>query len=200
LAFGEAFLAIRNLFSKRDKDEVVGAKILVASLDPKFAELAKADSDRYSQFYRTPTVLVFESIQELLGTIDRGYDIVHLFCDVSPDGTISDGRGGKILGTAAIQSCCDADVKLLWVASENKAQGYITGFKAAGKRLNLVMTVSRNGVKFPSFLEKLLSRMSAGETMPVAWVSISPQSPKDQHQQDSPSCIFSAGRGEVKLR
>jgi hypothetical protein len=193
-------LAIRNLFSKRGDDEVVGAKILVASLDPKFAELAKADSNCYSQFYHTPTVLVFESIQELLGTIDKGYDIVHLFCDVSLDGTISDGRGGKILGTAVMQSCCDSDVKLLWVASENKAEGYTKGFKAAGKRLNLVMTVSRNGSRFPPFLEKLLSRMSVGETMPVAWVSISPQSPKDPRQHDSPGCIFSAGRGGVKLR
>ena len=193
-------MAIRNLFSKPGDDEVVGAKILVASLDPKFAELAKADSNCYSQFYHTPTVLVFESIQELLGTIDKGYDIVHLFCDVSLDGTISDGRGGKILGTAVMQSCCDSDVKLLWVASENKAEGYIKGFKAAGKRLNLVMTVSRNGSRFPPFLEKLLSRMSVGETMPVAWVSISPQSPKDPRQHDSPGCIFSAGRGGVKLR
>ena len=200
MASGEAFLAIRDLFSKRGEHEVVGTKILLASLDPKFAELAKADSNCYSQFYHAPTVLVLESIPELLGTIDKGYDIVHLFCDVSPEGTISDGRGGKIVGTTVIQSCCNSDVKLLWVASENKAEGYIKGFKAAGKRLNLVMTVSRNGSKFPLFLEKLLSRMSMGETMPTAWVSISPQSPKDPRQQDSPGCIFSAGRAGVKLR
>lgn len=62
-------MPIRDLFSKRGKDEVVGAKVLVASLDPKFAELAKADSNCYSQFYHAPMVLVFESIQELLGTI-----------------------------------------------------------------------------------------------------------------------------------
>ena len=196
----EGSLGIRDLFSKSGQDKVVDAKILVASLDPKFLELTKVDSNCYSQFYHTPTVVVCEGIQELLGKIGKGYDIVHLFCDVSPDGTITDNHGAKIVGTTLIQSCCNSDVKLLWVASENKAEGYIKGFKAAGNRLNLVMTVSRNGSKFPLFLEKLLSRMSMGETMPTAWVSISPQSPKDPRQQDSPGCILSAGRGGVKLR
>jgi hypothetical protein len=193
-------LGIRNLFSKGGQDEVVDAKILIASLDPKFLELMKVDSSCYSQFYHAPTVLVFEGIQELVGTIEKGYDIVHLFCDVSSDGTITDNHGAKVVGTTVIQSCCNSDVKLLWVASENKAEGYIKGFKAAGKRLNLVMTINRNGSKFQPFMEKLLSRMSMGETMPAAWVSISPQSPNDPRQQDSPACIFAAGRGGVKLR
>ena len=197
---GEGSLGIRNLFSKGGQDEVVDAKILVASLDPKFLELTKVDSNCYSQFYHTPTVRVFDGIQELLGTICNGYDIVHLFCDVSPEGTITDNHGAKIVGTSLIQSCCDSDVKLLWVASENKAEGYIKGFKAPGKRLNLVMTINRNGSKFLPFLEKLLSRMSMGETMPGAWISISPQSPNDPRQKDSPACIFAAGRGGVKLR
>jgi hypothetical protein len=125
---------------------------------------------------------------------------VHLFCDALPDGNITDSRGAKIAGTSLIQSCCNSDVKLLWVASENKREAYIRGFKAAGKRLNLVMTINRNGSKFLPFLEKLLSRMSAGETMPAAWVSVSPQGPNDPRQQDSPACIFSAGRGGVRLR
>jgi hypothetical protein len=193
-------LGIRSLFRKGDSDEVAGAKILVASLDPKFAELTKVDSNCYSQFYDTPIVLFFEGIQELLETIGKGYDVVHLFCDALPDGNITDSRGAKIAGTSLIQSCCNSDVKLLWVASENKPEAYIRGFKAAGKRLNLVMTINRNGSKFLPFLEKLLSRMSAGETMPAAWVSVSPQGPNDPRQQDSPACIFSAGRGGVRLR
>jgi hypothetical protein len=42
---GERSLGIRNLFSKGGQDEVVDAKILVASLDPKFLELTKVDSN-----------------------------------------------------------------------------------------------------------------------------------------------------------
>lgn len=37
-------------------------------------------------------------------------------------------------------NCCDSDVKLLWVASDNKPEGYIKGFKVA-KPLNLVMAI-----------------------------------------------------------
>jgi len=113
---------------------------------------------------------------------------------------MSDGSGAKITGTALIEKCCDSDVKLLWVASENKPEAYIKGFKAAGKPLNLVMTINRQGPKFSVFLEELLSRMSSGETMPVAWVAVSPQSPNDPRQKDSPACIFAAGRAAVKLR
>jgi hypothetical protein len=191
-------VGIRDLFSKRGKDEVVGAKILIASLDRKFVEWWNADSTCYAQFYPAPSVMVFEDIRALMETIAKGYDVVHLFCDVSPDGSIVDGRGIRTAGAILVQTCCDADVKLLWVASENKPEGYIKGFKAA--RLNVVMTIDRKGSRFAPFLEKLLSKMSAGETMPVAWASISPQIPNDPRQQDCPGCIFAAGRGGIKLR
>jgi hypothetical protein len=194
-------LGIKSLFSKHAREEnVVGTKILVASLDPRFAELQKIDSTSYSRFYRAPTIAVFAGVQELLETIGKGYDIVHLFCDVSQHGTIIGSNGTTGTGASLIQSCCDSDVKLLWVASENKPDGYIKGFGTDGKRLNLVMTMSRNSSKFSAFLEKILSKMSAGETMPVAWVAVAPQSLQDPRHQESPACIFAAGRGGVKLR
>jgi hypothetical protein len=180
------------------RTKVVGAKILIAGLDRKFAEWLNADSTCYSQFYPPPSVIVFEDIRALMETIAKGYDVMHLFCDVSPDGSIVDGRGFRTAGAILVQTCCDSDVKLLWVASGNKPEGYIKGFKAA--RLNLVMTIDRKGSRSAPFLEKLLSKLSAGETMPVAWASISPQSPNDPRQQDCPACICAAGRGGVKLR
>jgi hypothetical protein len=135
-----------------------------------------------------------------LKIIVNGYDIVHLFCDVSQEGNIVDVNGNKTAGTALIQRCCDSNVTLLWLASENKPEGYIRGFKAPGKPLNLVLTIDRRGSRFPIFLENLLRKMSAGETMPVAWVSLSPQNSKDPRNQNSPACIFAAGRGGVRLR
>ncbi len=194
-------MSFRDLFRKRVQDEVVGTKILVASLDPKFVELVKADSHCYSQFYPTPTEAVFETIQELLQTVGGGYDIVHLFCDVSPSGKILDGCGNEITGTALIQNCSNSEVKLLWLASGNGPEGYIKNFKpAAGKPLNLVMTIDRRGPRFPDFLQRLLAKMSAGDTMPVAWVSLCPQNSSDPRNQDAPVCIFAAGRGAVRLR
>jgi len=193
-------LGIKDLFRKHSHEEVVSSKVLVCSLDPKFAELLDADRNSYGRFYPNSTAASFAGIQELLAAIGKGYDIVHLFCDASPEGIITDKSGAAITGTNLIQKCCDSGVKLLWVASENKPDAYIRDFKAAGKSLNLVMTINRKGSQFSVFLEKLLSKMSLGDTMPVAWVAISPQSPNDPRQKDSPACIFAAGRGAVKLR
>ena len=200
MAVEEELLGIRDLFRKRAQDEVVGTRILIASLDLKFTELMKNDCHCYSQFYATPTETVFESSQELLKAIRQGYDIVHLFCDVSSDGNIMDGRGNATTATDLLQCCSESDAKLVWLASENKPEGYIQGFKAAGDPLNLVLTIDRRGPRFSIFLESLLRKMSAGETMPVAWVSVSPQNSNDPRNQDAPACIFSAGRGGVRLR
>ena len=195
-------MGIKELFRKpgRNEDEVVGSKVLVCSLDPKFAELLDADRNSYGRFYPTATAATFTSIKELSAAIGKGYDVIHLFCDASPEGIIAGGSGATITGTSLIQMCCDSGVKLLWIASENKPDAYIEGFKAGGKPLNLVMTIHRQGPKFSLFLEKLLSKMSLGETMPQAWVAISLQSPNDPSQKDSPVCIFAAGRAAVKLR
>lgn len=193
-------MGIKNLFRKssHSEDEVVGSKVLVCSLDPKFAELLDADRNSYRRFYPTTTAVTFTSVQELSAAIGKGYDVVHLFCDASPEGIAA--GGATITGTSLIQMCCDSGVKLLWIASENKPDAYIKGFKAGGKPLNLVMTIHREGPKFSLFLEKLLSKMSLGETMPKAWVAIAPQSPNDPRQKESPVCIFAAGRAAVKLR
>lgn len=193
-------MGIRDFFRRRAQDEVVGTRILIASLDPKFVELMKSDCHCYSQFYATPTETVFESSQELFKAIRQGYDIVHLFCDVSSDGNIMDGRGNVTTATGLLQCCSDSDAKLVWLASENKPEGYIQGFKTAGKPLNLVLTIDRRGSRFSNFLGCLLRKMAAGETMPVAWVSVSPQNSNDQRNQDAPACIFAAGRARVRLR
>jgi uncharacterized protein YerC len=173
--------------------------VLVCSLDRKFAELAENDSSIYSNFYPSTTTKIFTDFEELLKTLDQKFDIVHLFCDVSPNGTIADSNGLTLAAITLVQRCSDSNVKLLWLANDNKPDGYISGFKATGKRLNLVMTLSRYGPNFSAFLRKLLSRMVGGETMPVAWVKLAPQVP-GRPQQGLPDCIFHAGRGGVRLR
>jgi len=121
-----------------------------------------------------------------------------MFCDVDDQGRIKNAGGAEFTGAELIQHCCDHDVKVLWCASGNPPEGYIKGFKARGKRLNVVMTVNRNGANFPTFLERLLSRMAYGESMAVAWSKLCPQIPGSTHT-NAPDSIFFAGRGGVKL-
>jgi len=180
------------------KDEVFGAKVLVCALGNAFDDRLKEDSQVYSQCYRSTTTAVVPTIQALLGRLEEKYDIVHILCDVTAKGTITDASGGEITGTELIQRCCDQNVKLLWSANDNPAEAYIKGFGARGKRINLVMTLKRKGINFSGFLQKLLSRMAYGETMPVAWNHLCPQIPGSAHP-DAPECIFFAGRGAVML-
>lgn len=187
-------MGILGLFRK--KDEVVGAKVLVCALDSRFADLLRADTETYRRYYPATTATTFVNIDELMKAITQSYDVVHLLCEVSASGAI---EGSNIIGTELIERCCASNVKLLWVASSNAADGYIKGFKARGKRLNLVMTINRHGPKFSNFLEKLLAMIVDGDTMPVAWNALRPQVPGSGHQ-DSPDAIFFAGRGSVRLR
>jgi len=192
-------MALRNLFDSFFQEEEVRTRPLVCGLAPKFANLLESDAKIYSRFYSATTIKKSSTVGELLDSIDKRYDIVHVLCDVSSNRIISAARGNTITGTLLIEKCCSADVKLLWIASENGAESYIKGFKAAGKRINLVMTISRNGPSFSGFLQKLLSKIAHGETMPKAWASLAPQAPGSAHRE-LPDCIFAAFRPDAKFR
>jgi hypothetical protein len=130
--------------------------------------------------------------------VKRGSDIIHLSAMVAPGGWLS-GGDSLVQGTDLIARCSEHQVKLLWIASENRSEHYISGFRAAGKRLNLVLTISRNGESFAGFLDGLLSRISQGAPLPGAWAAMAPQTPGCA-QPDLPSCIFFAGWPDARLR
>ena len=190
-------MGILDLFRK-NKDDVQGARVLVCGIDSRFNDLLKEDSETYGRYYRATTTALLPGIQALLGRLEQKFDIIHLIAEVTEAGTIRDASGHEITGTELIERCCDHDVKLLWAASDNPPERYIKGFGARGKRLNLVMTLKRKGPNFPSFLQKMLSRMAYGDTMPVAWNDICPQIPRSEHK-GAPESIFFAGRGGVRL-
>lgn len=183
-------------FSK--KDVVNGARVLTCSLDAGFTDLVTTDSEIYKRYYPATRATHFSGIQDLLGALGQQVDIVHLLTNASSEGMITDSEGNRIAGTDLIQQCCDHNIKFLWIASDNRPEAYINGFKANGKRINLVMTIDRKGAKFPEFLDRLLFRMANGDTLPVAWVDLCPQIPGAAHSH-APDCIFYAGRGGVKL-
>jgi hypothetical protein len=178
------------------KDEIVGTRVLTCAFDSRFEDLMRKDSEAYRRSYPTTTATTFSAPGELLEAVRQDYDVIHLLCDVSPNGEIA---GSDVSGTELIAQCCASSVKLLWIASDNDPDRYIRGFKARGRRLNLVMTIKRNDPKFSEFIGKLLSKMSCGASMPVAWNDLCAQIPGASYN-DAPESIFSAGRPGIRLR
>ncbi len=192
-------MGIRDFFTKTPtKTDDRGVQVLVCSLNPKFDNLLKADGEVYLRAYPSTVVTACGSIADLVQAM-KGKDIVHVFADVSPLGVVSGESETEFKGTDLIEAAGDADVKLLWIASDNKAEGYIKGFKPV-RPLNLVMTINRNGPNFTAFLSQLVSRLSNGEKMPVAWAALARQRADDPRHAQLPGTIFSAGRGNVIFR
>src|SRR5438552_11051462 len=102
---------IAHLLEKAKRDEVVGTKVLVASLDPKFSQIVQADKSSYEKFYSNTFEGLFKCVGALHETIARGYDIVHLCCDVVPSGRIVDTTGEAVGGTSLIKTCSESGVK-----------------------------------------------------------------------------------------
>jgi hypothetical protein len=183
-------MGILDLFRK---DEVTGSKVLVCSLGAKFDDSLRSDTQVYKRFYPSTTSTTFTSIEQLTAALAQKYDIVHLLCEASPEGAIA-----GLSGTELIKKCCEANVKLLWIASNNLPEAYTKGFNARGQKINLVMVLDRRGPFFSPFLTNLLAKMSSGEAMPAAWNQLCPQVPSSVHP-DAPDAIFFAGRGGLRL-
>jgi hypothetical protein len=154
------------------------------------------DSDIYRKFY-SKIYGKISNIRELNNSLPQ-YDVVHLHCDLGPTGEITDSTSAAIPAEDFLRSCTQANVKMLWIASDNPAKKYIAGFKVRGTRLNLVMTLERKNPSFGHFLERLLSLISAGDALPIAWNKLCPQIPGRDHP-DTPETIMVVGRGSVRL-
>ena len=76
-------------------------------------------------------------------------------------------------------------------------------FQTEGAHTNLLSApLARNmwtSSKATQKFQKLLSKLSRGETMPKAWASLAPQAPGSDHRE-LPDCIFAAFRPDAKLR
>jgi len=188
-----------GLFDSFRKEEVVGTKVLVCATDARFSAQINSDSQQYKRLYPATTAIVFSGIAELMQAIAQKYDIVHVLADVSREGHIGDNGGKTVSGAQLMEACCSADVKVLWMASDNKTENYGKGFDGRGKKVNLLLTLRRLGPYFTLFLGNLLEKASAGEAFGKAWNDLNPQG-GDSVQPDTPECLFVMGRGKVVLR
>jgi hypothetical protein len=121
-------------------------------------------------------------------------DVLMIYCDLQNDG----GIAGHSASLRDIMDAAKASIVI--VASENSSAGYI----AAGKRnghapANLVMTLNRKDPAFTDFFADLFRRMFAGESMPMAWAELTPQSPGTTHD-NCPETIFAAEVSHVVFK
>ncbi|MHB8218036.1 MAG: hypothetical protein ACYDDS_18335 [Candidatus Sulfotelmatobacter sp.] len=192
-----------GIFDAFRKDEIANTRVLVCQFGPdlraKFDEQVKSDLRVYQRYYPAATSAMFTSIAELRGAVGHQYDILHLFCDVGENGAISDASGDRITGTELLRAAVESGVKLFWIGNDNTQQAYDAGFKTKGLKINVVLTLTRLGSNTSLFLDSLLTRMTAGETLAKAW-SVAAEPPGKSVQPDVPRTISSLGRGNVILR
>jgi hypothetical protein len=121
-------------------------------------------------------------------------DVLFIYARVLDSGVVDGSNAGLR------EIIRDSGAAVVVVASENSTDAYIAGTPRSGYgRANLVMTLERNGGKFASFFVRLFKMMFSGDTMPVAWVKLAPQTPEAGHA-DTPGTIFAAEAGQVTFR
>lgn len=177
------FLATHSLWKKPAArgGAIRDPKILVCSLGNRpLAGIGETDARIYSRYSRRVDTAKVESISELIKVIGEGYGVVHLYAEINEDGYLTDGRGAALKGGELLEACRQSGVALLFFASDNPSANYLKAFgqppeRPGGDGMNVVWTLRRDGDKFAYFLDELLKRMAAGESMPVAWAHVAPQ-------------------------
>jgi hypothetical protein len=202
-----ALLLLWRLFGRR-AEVVNGTRVLVASLGRAAGGgLEDEDAGVYSEFYRRVRVFKASDADGLTDAVGSGdYDVLHLFCEMDANGRLVAGDDSRLKGGELLEACREADVKLLFLAQDNPVEHYSLAFlDGSGRRglgLNLVLTMDRKGGLFGRFLRGLLQRMSAGATMPMAWVALAPQIPNPPpgtRLEEQPGLILRPDRGGVRL-
>ena len=123
-------------------------------------------------------------------------DVLFLYCTIEQTGKIA----ASPLGLGEIIR--DSGAKIVVVAAPNPGKHYIAARQRAPYgRANIVMTVDRFGEAFPRFFSRLFAQMFEGVSMPVAWVTLSPQVPEGfGGEEDNPETVFACELGQMAFR
>jgi hypothetical protein len=118
--------------------------------------------------------------------------VVHILANVSQQGMIGD------FTVKEIQDFCMKNwIKIIFWASSGLPKIDMKHFKAGP--FHLIVTLDRKGAMFGNFLDNVLSQLSMGKSLPVAWVNIASQNPKPTVNNMQPECVFSAGCGQMQF-
>jgi hypothetical protein len=115
-----------------------------------------------------------------------------VYCTISSDGVILNSR------RSLREIIREAGAPVVVVATPNPGQSYTAAANRSKQlaRANLVMTLDRKGDAFAHFFQRLVTDMKQGTSMPRAWVTLAPQSPRETHS-DCPDTIFACELGPL---
>jgi hypothetical protein len=184
-----------GLFKNKEISKVQPTRILVCTIadSSQFEQEALSDASIYKRYY--PNV-VFKSVQNANGFIDliksKEFDAVHIFGEVSQQGM----AGGMVVKEIQ-DSCVKNGIKIIFWASGRSLNINMKHFKSG--LFHLIVTLDRKGAIFATFLDGILSQLSGGKSLPLAWVNIAPPNPKSSANNLQPACVFSAGAGQMKF-
>jgi len=153
-------------------------------------DLTAGKSDALVSEDRAALANLFAAVEVTTETVPK-CDVLFLYATL--------GEGGALVGTERYLRVTirESGARIVVVASENP-DPKPSKPGPGDARANLVITLQRNGEKFPRFFRELFTRMKKGQTMPMAWVRIVPQGPSSKHD-DCPDTIFLMEAGPLRL-
>jgi hypothetical protein len=135
-------------------------------------------------------------VQQATATVPR-CDVLFLYCELD--------AAAKIVGQP--QSLGDvireSGARIAVVASGIRreivsASGFQKSLGTGNRPVNLVLVLDRNEAAFGRFFRSLFQDMWAGVPMPMAWVKLAPQGPRQP--RDIPATVCIMGAGQVTFR
>jgi hypothetical protein len=154
--------------------------------------LAGAQADGLIASDRDALRDVFQECEEYVDGLPR-CDVLFVYANFSKEGYIQ-GYPRKLR-----EIIRDAGAQIVVVASENSPDSSSAWASTPYGRANLVITFDRHGTSFPRFFRDLFLKMKTGSTMPLAWVQLAPQSPRNG-SFELPSMIFLCEAGRIRFK
>jgi hypothetical protein len=120
-------------------------------------------------------------------------DVLFVYCAIEPSGTVV-GYGASLRDLIAASGARIA-VVASEVATETLMNPDFQRSLGGGQHppVNLIITGRRNGEAFPRFFKALFELMWSGVPMPLAWVKLAPQGPRQPDNIPGTICLLGAG-------
>lgn len=180
------------------KQKIEGTRILVAALgdDRDLIAGAEIDASKYELYYNQVDLRKSMTAQEFIVLLSTDkFDVVHLHGFYDKEGTFRDSTGFALRYNDIKRACDYAQVKLVWLASDNGLEPMKPYLEPENPSFHLILTSAR-GANFPKFLSSLLSRITRGELLSSAWEAYVPYL---QYKGDKTECKFVPGIADVAL-